>query len=282
MDNKILYSKGKLTFKTFAKDLRLAEANVNDYIDLVKTNKWKKEIIIWEFGVGTGDYAYNFLTILNNKNPELLNNTKYIMHDFSNNFLEQCKLKLKEFNNIEYVPYDATKNHLSGNVHYVRMNEFWDDLPAKIEQIKDSPYKMINNRVAERNLRQIARCLYTGGTMDIFDYGFTEINLTPEEWNNSLKRETDHETFDINFNQMITIANELELKPNLDFQDDYVSNHFTPELRYVELKDGLFYLTQKEIEDKHKELEKLGYSKEFIKGQFNEKSEHYHLRIVKE
>lgn len=310
-DNKKYYEKGKIDFLTFANDKRLAEATVIDFIGRAKLIGWNTrktaKIYVWEFGIGNGDFAYNFLSILKKKNKALFKKTHYRLFDFSKKLLNKAKKRLKGFKNIEYVLYDAIEDVPKEKAHYMRINELWDDLPAKIFYMKGGKifekqcgkemeneaaqafleilpegFEIVINDYAAFHLQVIHGCLEEHGYIDVFDYGFNAIGLPKPMWNRYLRRDTNHTTYDVNFIYMTAIAKYLGIKHYIEPQDQFVRETLGKDLFSVELKKGLSYLSKNEMKRKRKELMKKGYSDEFIKGEINEESDYFHLRIWKD
>jgi len=320
-DNKRYYSKGRLTFKTFSNDKYIAMATARDFVGRAEKQGWCKgkedSIIVAEYGVGYGYFALNFLKCVRSLDPLLYSKIEYHLYDYSEKMLKKAAACLKAGGekNIAAEKCDAARAYPKIKPHYIRLNELWCDLPAKIFTLKKGQvyevqarryakpgdqftqaaleflsslplgyYIVINDRAAE-HLGSISKSLRPGGYADIFDYGFTEVDLPMEIWNESLKRAKDHVTYDVNFTFMQAYARGcLNMKAYVEKQDDYVSDTLKMRLYPVELKDGLYYMTKDEMNRPitKKYLLPHGYDEEYLSGKFSEPNDYYHFRVWKE
>lgn len=314
--NKKYYSKGELTFKTFAGDKRLAIAMAEDFIERANRVVWDDEITIVEFGPGRGEFARLFLDWVEKLNPEIYNRVEYYLIDFSERLLTQSIRVLHNHKSkIHTIQSDVTEEYPElPPINYARFNEFWDDLPAKIFTLKDNElyevqtrkrfittgdhlyeackgfleenpfgyHLMVNDYAIEHMINTLTN-LTEYGYMDGFDYGFRgmfDITLPPDTFNSGLRRISDHITYDVNFDLMLTVAKVVGAKGYVETQDDYVQTHFNERLYAVELSEGLRYLTKEEMNTRFKEeLLRMGYSVEFLSGRFVEGNDYYHIRL---
>ncbi|MCC7570429.1 SAM-dependent methyltransferase [Candidatus Micrarchaeota archaeon] len=299
--NREFYSKGKLNFLTFANDKYISQANA---IEFSRRFDYLDEIEVWEFGCGTGHFALNFLDHLKKTNREIYKKTNYTVFDFSKKMLSNAK-KLLAKHRIETVVYEGPDEIPKDKVHYVRMNEFWDDLEADIFTFKQnkvynilkkkyqnnpaayeflkmlpSESEVVINSQAAHHLWQINTKLVYGGLIDVFDYGFTTIECPFDTNLGFIRRENEHITYDINFIYMKAFARSLNLNTYIELQENYVNSIFS-DLREVEMEGRLCYMSPDELKKNSKKLKLRGYSDAFILGDTIEASEYHHMRIWK-
>ncbi len=240
----------------------------------------------------------------------LSENTIYHFCDFSEELVRNATKRADAFGfNADGIVYDAAKEEPRFLIKpdYILMNEFYDDLPAKIlvrkerdvmevvmedgkkelalfrgegelkEYIEKMPegYYIPLNYAAKKHLDFCASRL-GNGYIDVFDYGFgkEEIAKLPAEmWNNSMIREFGGQiTTDVNFDFL-----SLKLDAKIEKQLEFVEGVLGEKLFEVET-DKLRYLTEGEIMEKEKELKKFGYSPGFHK-ELEESRGYLHLRI---
>lgn len=212
----------KKEFKTFAADSRFARALA---IDFYNRMKGKRIINVYEFGVGTGSMGTRFMLELRKLSESLVERTVYHFCDFSEELVKNATKRADSFGfNADGIIYDAAKEEpkFLVDAHYILMNEFYDDLPAKIltrkgkdimEVVIDEEEKKLEKFKGEEELKDYMAGMPEGyfipvniiakkhldycaskvkGYVDVFDYGFRkgEIKEMPiEMWNNSIIRE---------------------------------------------------------------------------------------------
>ncbi len=206
----------------------------------------------------------------------------------------------------------------SGAFDYVISNEMYDDLPASIacrkgKEILEAAYDRdgnftgyipcANKKVlafaqnlpenynipvnlgAMENLELIKSILRPRtGMADIFDYGFMsykEIEKEPYDfWNQGIVRKFGEQlTTDVNFELLEEYAKSIGFIAGSMQQSDFIEMIIGEKLTSVELEDGWHYFTRAEIKKHAKKLEKQGYGKEFIKGDFSEDEPYYCLSL---
>ena len=278
-------------FKTFGSCEKIAKSNAVEFSSI----DWPDdELLVYEFGIGNGMFAFNFLKNL----PENISSrVSYFLCDISEKILFEAEKKLKGFN---IHPIQCDVPDFKFKAHYTRINELYDDLPSKIfindgetkevlfnekleKKFIPSEYKIEKmpeeylipvNFTAKRHLEICRKNLLKNGYIDVFDYGFTsveQIEETPKEiWNNSIVRYFGEQlTTDVNF---------MILEGKTEPQKEYVERILKEKLYYVEM-NTLDYLTEKEIKKKIPELIKYGYPKDFPLSGI-EKDEYFHLRLI--
>ena len=283
-------------FKTFGSCEKIALANAIEFKSHAEKHWPDEEILVYEFGIGNGMFALNFL-----KNLKISSRVSYFLCDISEKALSNAEKKLKDFN-VHTKVCDVSEDSLSffEGAHHIRSNELYDDLPAKIFINKEGTKEVLFNKKLERktipaensfiekmpegylipmnhtaasHLKKCRKYLRSDGYIDSFDYGFTSINEIlrhpSEEWNNSIIRKFGEQiTVDVNF-----MIFEGEKEP----QKDYAERILGEKLYYAELEQ-LDYLTKDEVKEKTSELMKHGYPIDFIESGIEEKDEYFHLR----
>lgn len=297
-------------FKTFASDLKFAMALAIDFSKRIN-KKDGKTVKIYEFGVGDGSLGTRFLLELRKISSELSDNVIYYFCDFSEELVKNASRRADAFGfNAEAIAYDTAKGNprFLVNPDYIIINEFYDDLPAKMlmrggkemmgisisgkeriaapfegdEKLKNymtampEGYRIPLNVVAKNHLDFCASRLGSGSCIDIFDYGFRnagEIRETPADmWNNSIIREFGGQiTTDVNFD---FISQGLNAK--IEAQLDFVQRALGEKLCEVEM-DRLRYLNEKEIKCSKRQLAKYGYPPGFEK--MHETRGYLHMRV---
>ena len=181
----------------------------------------------------------------------------------------------------------------------------WDDLNADIYKLKDGKIyniekdtyevhpaareflkhfppdsEIVINTDAAKHLWQLNKKLVFSGVIDVFDYGFVEIEYPFDLMRSFVRREKGYVTYDINFIYMKAFARALGLNVYVELQDNYVCSIF-PNVRPVETEKGLYYMTPEEIERNRPSLCMKGYSDVFFSGGIKEEADYYHMRIWK-
>ncbi len=300
--NKRFYGGGSLNFLTFANDNYLSRANAIEYAGRFKDHD---DITVWEFGVGTGEFALNFLDYLKTKVPDVYNKTNYVMFDFSKTFLSKASALLKKrgHKNIETVYYEGPNEIPKQGANYVRMNEFWDDIEADVytdrkgklynlekKRFEDNPAgseflkhlppdsEVVINTGAAKHLWELKRKLARSCYIDVFDYGFIEFEPPYDTKLGYVRRESEHITYDINYIYMKAFAKSLGMETYVESQDSYVDS-IIPGLRAVDIKDRLCYMNDKELKQNKSALIRAGYTEGFMCGEIKEQNDFYHMRI---
>jgi len=282
-------------FKTFGSCEKIAKANAIEFSSYTEKHWHDGELLVYEFGIGNGMFAYNFLK---NLPEEISSRVSYFLCDISEKILSEAEKKLKDFNTHSI---QCDFSDFKFKAHLIRINELYDDLPSKIfindgetkevlfneklekkfipaenKLIEKMPegYLIPINFTAKKHLENCKKSLSKNGYIDIFDYGFTSINQIEENpkeiWNNSVVRYFGKQlTADVNF---------MILKGKTEPQKEYIERILKEKLYYVEL-EHLDYLTEKEVKQKMPELIKHGYPEDFPSLGI-EKDEYFHLRLV--
>ncbi len=313
-ENRKYYSqKGKgiySDFKTFAASRRLGRACAFEFIPFAR--KVEGELRVYDFGVGDGQFARNFLEEVNSLDKEVGKRIAYTLWDVSAKMLEEAQSNLKEFS-VEAVCAPAEECAKMKTAFWVRANELLDDVPARVFMRKGKKiYEVGENNgeiaVAEEgkppkialermrgapelywipvNLRAIEiveewkKKLRIGGGISIFEYGFygeEEITeMPPEIWNESVVRKYGGQpTVDVDFGFM-----EKKCGGKVEHQDEFVQRIIHEKVFAVEMK-RMDYLSEEEIDEKIKSIEKEGYDIELLKSGA-EKSPFYHYLWAKE
>jgi len=276
------FYKGKGTafakeFRTFASDPRFVKALATDFYRRMKGSSGEKAVRIYEFGVGDGSLGTRFMLELRKLGGELSERTIYNFCDFSEGLVLNAVNRADSFGfNTNGIIHDAAREEpkFVADADYVLMNEFYDDIPAKIlrregkktselfmengreilQECKDEEleeymmkmpegYRIPLNTVAKRHL---AYCVSKAkGCIDVFDYGFRKEEITEmpaEMWNNAIIREFGGQiTTDVNFDFI-----SLGLKAKIETQLEFVERVLGERLNEVET-DMLRYLTDEEI-----------------------------------
>ncbi|HLD59542.1 MAG TPA: SAM-dependent methyltransferase [Candidatus Bilamarchaeaceae archaeon] len=273
-------------FKTFGSSRLISEANAIEFYNFAKG---LEEISIYEFGVGNGKFAFFFLKKLKEIDGNILKKITYYLCDISEKMLKEAE-KINKFANIVSINNDALTVNVK-NATYVRSNELYDDLPAKMfakrenhlyevyySEKLDKKYVRKNNKkifefmkqmpedfeipINQVALKHLKKCVKnTKGYIDVFDYGFYdigEIKLYPKEmWNNMMVREFNGQiTVDVNF---FYLAKNINHNSIVQWQQDYVERIYKKKL-YSSEKDQLYYSTKKKdveenYEYKHMRIE---------------------------
>ncbi|MFH2106127.1 MAG: SAM-dependent methyltransferase [Candidatus Micrarchaeota archaeon] len=263
-------------FKTFGSSRLISEANALEFYAFAKENEANldNELNVYEFGVGNGKIAFYFLSKLKRIDPIFFKRVKYCLCDISKKMLENAE-KINSFANVESICGDALQTKIN-DANYVRSNELYDDLPAKVfvikerelfevhynEKLEKKYMKARNGKVMkfminmpegyeipinELTIEHINKCIKnTKGYIDIFDYGFydiSEIKLYPKEmWNNIIVREFNEQvTVDVNF---LHIAKNINASSEVQDQDAYLEKIYGQKF-YASEKDQLYYSTRK-------------------------------------
>ncbi|MFA5108164.1 MAG: SAM-dependent methyltransferase [Candidatus Micrarchaeia archaeon] len=304
-------------FSTYAQSEKgmLARANAQAFCKWASENK-KNKYNILETGVGNGAFAYAFLDeirkIDGKSKEKILNKINYTLADFSAPMLEKAKLQnaaFKKFCNINAVLFDASlsdalkSGEISedtkklGTYDYIRCNELFSDLPAKLyanidgeisqvlmddkmqaeleplsSSLDDIEAKMILslpenyfipiNRIAVNSCAFFSSLLNENACMDVFDYGFyfnSDFVIPPDMWNMSIVREYGGQwTIDLNFIYLSLTLSSLGKNIKIERQKDYVQNVIGKKLSISD-DSGLDY--------------------EETDGEFEEDDSFYHMQI---
>jgi len=202
---------------------KLATANARDFSKYLSENPGIEKARVLETGVGDGSFALNFLKELERTGD--ISRVEYILCDFSEKMLSDAQKKLSDFKDVvstrtvdfsDMASVSALGSSLSGDVHYLRMNELLTDLPAQVfvrkadrifevlydfsgkenSPIKKSvaqatapesvskflshpsleDYEIPFNFVALSSIMELRKLLAPGGYIDIFDYGFATLD----------------------------------------------------------------------------------------------------------
>lgn len=212
-------------FRTFASDLRFVKALATDFYRKMKDRSGEKAIRVYEFGVGDGSLGTRFMLELRKLGEELSERTIYNFCDFSEELVRNATKRADSFGfNAEGIVYDAIGGEpkFLVDADYILMNEFYDDLPAKIllregknvkelfiengkrifqdfkgdEELKEYMMKMPEGYQVPLNItakKHLDYCISRmKGYIDVFDYGFRKEEITEmpaEMWNDAIIRE---------------------------------------------------------------------------------------------
>ncbi|MBD3398443.1 hypothetical protein GF412_04430 [Candidatus Micrarchaeota archaeon] len=291
-------------FKTFAASRKLGKACAIEFLE--RAQKTEGELRVYEFGVGDGCFAGNFLESLEKMDSAVAKRVSYVLWDISKKMLDGAMEKLHG-HPVECICESA--ENLSGmkEAFWVRGNEILDDIPARVflkkgekiyevgwnngefaaweepgapaevkERMQEAPegYWVPVNLRAKNIVERWRERVVQGGGISVFEYGFYSnkemVGTTPEIWNDSVVREYGGQyTVDVDFGWL-----ERRCGGNVERQDDFVRRSLGEEVFAVET-ERLDYLGAKEIEGKRKLLEKEGYDIELLK-RGAEKSPFYH------
>lgn len=166
------------------------------------------------------------------------------------------------------------------------------------KEIAETMKEMPENHVipfsvgAAQSLEKCARQMdfESGAILDVIDYGFSsaeEVELEPEEiWNEFAVRVYGTQlTVDVNFLFLEKAAEKNGLQASTQPTTEYLENVLGEKIFPVTLGTGkkayVGYLTGKEMNERKKELEKSGYSKEFLEGKIREDDGYRAMRITK-
>lgn len=302
-------------FKTFGSSDKIAIANAIDFFGWLVKNDDGSEITAYDFGIGNGLFSKFFLKKLYelDKKREYVKRLGYFLCDISEELLEKAENEMKEYQ-IDTILCDANGSlDFTNNAAYVRSNEMYDDLPARIfirkkdgikevimnEKMKKEyisteiddetkqfmkmmpiEYEIPINFAARKHLDKCVKNLRDEGYVDIFDYGFSSIEemkkMPWEMWNNAIVREFNTQlTIDVNF---VHLA--LGHNAKINTQKDYAEKTIGQKLHYVEM-DQLYYFDENEVRKNLKKMSKFGYSRDFLDSGIKEVDDYKHLRIWK-
>lgn len=291
-------------FKTFAASRKLGRACALEFLE--KAQKAEGELRVYEFGVGDGSFARNFLESLERMDSAVAKRVEYVLWDLSRKMLDAAHEKLEGYP-VECICGSA--EGLSGmqDAFWVRGNEILDDIPARVflkkgeklyevgwnngefaaweeprapaevekrmQKVPEGYWVPINLR-AKKMVEEWKKKIVRGGGISIFEYGFYSMEemceAPPEIWNDSVVREYGGQyTVDVDFGWL-----EKKCGGSVEHQDAFVCRALGEEVFAVET-ERLDYMGEKEIEGKRKLLEKEGYDIELLK-QGAEKSPFYH------
>ncbi|MFH1448776.1 MAG: SAM-dependent methyltransferase [Candidatus Micrarchaeota archaeon] len=298
-------------FSTFALGNRIAQANAKEFHGFAKKRKGSLEV--GEFGVGNGLFARRFLEEVERLDVErgtgCLKRIDYSLVDISRKMLMDAKMNLRGYD-VNIVCSDALEFRPRKLFNYVRINELLSDLPSKLlfrkgkgifelglsgkkpalvryaggmpPGIGEFPegYVFPMNTGAIGFLQGLKKVIAKGGYVDIFDYGFGSFGDVVEEprevWNDNVSRwYGDQVTVDVNFPHLKSAFRTLKLET----QKEYVERVLKERLFQVQMENRICYLNEAELAGAAKKLRRAGYSEEFIRGEFEEESDYWHVRI---
>jgi SAM-dependent MidA family methyltransferase len=297
-------------FKTFGSSDKIAHANAIEFYRMLADGELDggSEITVYDFGIGNGLFSKFFLENfyeLDGGKRQFVPRLSYFLCDISEELVKKAE---KEMNRSGFKVEGIVCNALGPlkflkGASYIRSNEMYDDLPAKIfvkeedgnvsevlmnekmekeyapsrdnkKAIKKIMEKMPNgyeipiNYGARKHLEKCVSGLKKNGYVDIFDYGFGtvgEITAYPAEiWNNSIVREFNSQlTVDVNF---IHLAHGLEAgaKAKIQPQKQYAEQTLGEKLYYAEMEQ-LYYLNGRELKANRKKMKKFGYPEDYAK-----------------
>ncbi len=311
--NEVYYKKrgNKLysDFKTFGSEMRVAHANAVEFVAYAKKHP-DEELFVYEFGIGNALFGKHFLAKLKTLETKLLARLVYTQCDLSAKLLKDAEKTLKGFD-VHFVECDAAKPlSFIKKAHYVRSNEMYDDLPARIlvrtdegisevhmdaklqkkyvpfdtdktavrfMQTMPKGYEIPWNYTTYLHFDECKKKLADDGWIDGYDYGFgtiEDITKYPSDiWNNAVVRDFNSQlTVDINFIPVIETH-----KATIQRQKEYAERALGIRLYCVEL-DQFYYFSEEEIKKNAKKLAKEGYPKDFFKTT-EEIDDYWHIRI---
>jgi SAM-dependent MidA family methyltransferase len=294
-------------FSTFAFGKgRLGSADALEFYEFAK--KHSGELRVCEFGVGSGDFAKAFLDELGRLDASLYERISYSLVDVSERMLSDAMERVRGYS-VESVHSDALAFETKHKFHYVRSNELLSDLPSKllfrkgreIFQLGFEGKKLASRKYGKRLkalenfpegylfplnigaiefLEKLPAMLAQGGYANIFDYGFVDFGEVSEEpreiWNENVSRLYGEQvTVDVNFAYLM----ELFPKMQVGSQKGYVERVLGEKLFQVQLEGKMYYLDKNELKRMRGKLKAEGYSEDFIRGEFEEESDYWHVRI---
>ncbi len=312
-------------FKTFGSSDKIAHANAIDFYAHLSEFDDGSEIKVYDFGIGNGLFSKFFLEkfyALDGRKRQFIPRLSYFLCDLSEELVQKAK---KEMTRDGFAVEGIICNALGPlkflkNASYIRSNEMYDDLPAKIfvksEDGKNTIYEVLmdekmekeyapyrNKKIkqfmekmpegyeipinygAQAHLEKCVSRLKPSGYVDIFDYGFgtvEEITAYPAEiWNNSIVREFNSQlTIDVNF---IHLAHGLGSMQKIQPQKQYAERALGEKLYYAEMEQ-LCYLNGRELKANRKKMKKFGYANDYGKDGTDgivETDDYLHLRLFK-
>ncbi|MEM4272599.1 MAG: SAM-dependent methyltransferase [Candidatus Bilamarchaeaceae archaeon] len=298
-ENRKYYSrKGKgiySDFKTFAASRRLGRACALEFVHCAR--KADGELLVYDFGVGDGQFARNFLEEIEALDRGVGKRIAYVLWDVSEKMLEEAQLNLKGFS-VESVCAPAEECRRMKSAFWVRANELLSDVPARVfvrkgkkiyevgenngeiamaeeskppklavERMRNAPelYWIPVNSRALGIVEEWKKKLRAGGGISIFDYGFyseEEIReVPPEIWNGSVVRKYGGQpTVDVDFGFL-----EKKCGGRVERQDEFVRRMLGERVFAVEI-GKMDYLSEEEIEEEREKIEKEGYDIELLKS----------------
>lgn len=296
-------------FKTFGSSDRIAKANAIDFYAWLAEYDDGSEHRIYDFGIGNGLFSKYFIEHVRrlDKRREFLPRLRFFLCDISEKLLRNAEKAMRG------LPVEAVQCNALGSLKflkgasYVRSNEMYDDLPARIYVKRDGVFEVLAdermnkeyrraraslggypqgyevpvNYGAEKHLATCVKSLRKGGYVDIFDYGFSSIaemrELPAEMWNNSIVREFNSQlTIDVNFLRLAAPYRKSIVRP----QKAYAEKTLGEKLYYVEAKQ-LHYMSRAEFVRALPKLGKFGYSRDFLSSGITETDDYKHLRVWK-
>ena len=280
------------------------------------------EIKVYDFGIGNGFFSKFFLQklYLLDRARKFVPRLSYFLCDISGTLVRRAERDLRQFN-VHGIVCDATgKMPFLKRASYIRSNELYDDLPAKIFVKRDgvtfevymdgrtvhSPetrdYVKTSNRAAISFMKNmpdgyeiplnfgaashLSRCmdaLVVGGYIDIFDYGFSSIKEIT-----ALPAEVWNNSIVREFNSQLTVdVNFIHLaqafknsEAAASAQKSYAESVLGKKLFYVELEQ-LYYFEKAEVRSNAKRMARFGYPKDFLSSGIRETEDYKHFRVVK-
>ncbi|MEM3071511.1 MAG: class I SAM-dependent methyltransferase, partial [Candidatus Anstonellales archaeon] len=223
--NREYYSKkGKkiyADFLTFASsDTAIAKCTAKHFLQSFKAKT--KKYSIAEFGVGNGNFAYQFLDYITKKRADL--DISYSLFDFSKQMLKDAQKRLLRFKKLcNLIVFDAERDKLENfKFDFVVMNELISDLKVELHSKNCLPRdrkkreivlkfldRLEDNRKIPFNfkacnfLTNIFANLNSNGFIHVFDYGFYHrsdiLDCDIDIWNSFICREYGQQiTCDVN------------------------------------------------------------------------------------
>lgn len=310
-------------FKTFGSSEKIAHANAIDFYRMLADGELDcgSEITVYDFGIGNGLFSRFFLEKfygLDGRKREFIPRLHYSICDISEELVKKAETEMNRSGfEVEGIVCNALGplSFLKG-ASYMRSNEMYDDLPAKIflksengkicevlmnermekeyapsreknirKIMEEMPegYEIPINYGARKHLEKCVSGLKKNGYVDIFDYGFGtvgEIAEFPKEiWNNSIVREFNSQlTVDVNF---IHLTHGLGSRQIIQPQKGYAEKALGERLYYAEMEQ-LYYFNERELKANRKKMKKFGYPEDYGKGGSTSESDDYlHLRVWK-
>jgi SAM-dependent MidA family methyltransferase len=298
-------------FITYANsDGKIAECNA---IEFCKKFGKKKNKRVLEIGVGNGNFAAEFLKKANAVAPGMKIDYTLADISEKMLFAAEKRLQKGGFA-AKTIHSDATKVEFAhSSFDYVRLQELLTDLPSSIFVLcegrvfevaygkdggasglcfvdeKTSAFvEPVLSRLGENYFVpfNFAACelvvkLYDaiapGGYVDIFDYGFANADdlLPYDMWNQSIVREYGGQlTVDLNIPLLLSFAKSAGFEADVQLQKEYVERVLGEKVMGVQKKNGLHYMTKKE-------LGKEGGKKENLLDNYEEDDGFYHVRLAK-
>ncbi|MDO8339133.1 MAG: SAM-dependent methyltransferase [Candidatus Burarchaeum sp.] len=218
--------KGRRIYKDFSTVVKccplVAQADALDFVQRRQGRGGERQKLeIYEFGTGDGTFAFDFLDDVKKQNKGIYSRMDYTLCDISAKLLRETmesERARRHLGRLHKLETDAA-GEFSFSADYVRSNELYDDLPAKLLVLKKGRVyevflaaaeageevrkkmcetggefpqafikmllrcegrELVYNFGALAHLRNAMRALKKGGWVDIYDYGYADVSEAEE------------------------------------------------------------------------------------------------------